>query len=208
MKTKLATDLFDEWAVIGKDVGMEEGHSVSVERMIEIANQEIYKRTLTPSVLDIGCGNGWMLRKILSMYPNSNGLGIDGSENMIKNARQRDPNGNYLCRDLNLWKTSDKYNIIISMEVIYYLQNPMKFIKTLFDNTLNKEGVIVVGMDHYKENIESLSWPSDLNLHMSTLSIEEWVSIFNEAGFSNVSYEQFNSKEDWAGTLIINARKY
>ena len=208
MKTKLATDLFDQWAINGKDIGMEEGHAVSVERMIKIANKEIYKRALNPSVLDIGCGNGWMLRKILSMHPNSKGLGVDGSENMIKNAMQRDPSGNYLCTDLNSWKSLDKYNIIISMEVIYYLQNPMEFIKSLFHNTLNKEGFIIVGMDHYEENTKSLSWPSDLNVHMRTLSIDGWINIFKEVGFSDIRYEQFDSRENWAGTLIINERKY
>ena len=59
-------------------------------------------------------------------------------------------------------------------------------------------------MDHYKENTQSLSWPKNLNVHMNTLTIDQWVNLFISAGFSNVEYEQFNRKKDWAGTLIIS----
>ena len=90
------------------------------------------------------------------------------------------------------------------MEVIYYLKNPQKFIKSLFEQSLNKGGVIIVGMDHYKENIKSLSWPIDLNVYMNTMSIDEWVELFIVAGFSNIKYEQFNANDNWAGTLIIS----
>ena len=208
MKTKFATDLFNDWAINGKDRGMEEGHSPSVDRMIKIIQEKISKNKSRLSVLDIGCGNGWMLRKVLSIFPNSKGLGIDGAVNMIENAKERDPRGNYLCMDLNSWQSSDKYDIIISMEVMYYLEDPKGFIKSLFKNTLNKGGGIIVGMDHYKENTQSLSWPDDLNVHMNTLSINQWFDIFNDAGYTDVEYEQFNGRKELAGTLIISATKY
>jgi len=40
------------------------------------------------SMLDLGCGNGWMLRKIASKYSLNVGLGIDGSEEMINKANE------------------------------------------------------------------------------------------------------------------------
>ena len=203
MKVKLATDIFDNWAINGKDKGMEEGHSLSVDRMIEIAYKKLSNKKGSISLADIGCGNGWMLRKILSSSNRFKGMGIDGAINMIENAKKRDPSGNYLCVDLESWESSEKFDLIMSMEVIYYLNNPQKFIKSLFDQSLNKEGVIIVGMDHYKENTKSLSWPIDLNVHMNTMSIDEWVELFITAGFSNVEYEQFDASDNWEGTLII-----
>jgi len=32
-----ATDVFGEWAEIGRDIGMAEGHAVSVDEMVSIA---------------------------------------------------------------------------------------------------------------------------------------------------------------------------
>ena len=207
MKNKLATDVFDNWAINGKDKGMEEGHSLSVDRMVEIASKRISNKKSRISMLDIGCGNGWMLRKVLNRYPHFEGMGIDGARSMIENAKKSDPNGNYLCADLESWKSSEKFDLVMSMEVIYYLNNPQKFIKSLFANSLEKRGVVVIGLDHYKENTQSLSWSDDLNVRMNTMSINEWINLFIMAGFCNVEYEQFDKRGDWAGTLIISANK-
>ena len=35
-----ATDVFGEWAEIGKDIGMAEGHKVSVDEMIKFSLDE------------------------------------------------------------------------------------------------------------------------------------------------------------------------
>ena len=207
MENKLATDIFDQWAINGKDKGMEEGHSLSVNKMIEIASKKISNKKTNISMLDVGCGNGWMLRKVLDKYPNFQGIGIDGAENMIENAKRIDPNGNYLCTDLESWESSTKFDLIMSMEVIYYLNNPRKFIKSLFENSLDREGTIIIGMDHYLENTRSLSWPKDLEVHMITMKIDDWVDLLISIGFQNVKYEQFNAKDDWAGTLIISANR-
>lgn len=204
MKNKLATDVFDNWAINGKDKGMEEGHSLSVDRMVEIASKSISNKKSRISMLDIGCGNGWMLRKVLNRYPHFEGMGIDGARSMIENAKKSDPNGNYLCADLESWKSSEKFDLVMSMEVIYYLNNPQKFIKSLFENSFEEGGVMVLGLDHYAENLQSLSWPQDLNLYMSTMKINQWVDLLISIGFKDVKYEQFNAKKDWAGTLIIS----
>jgi len=204
MKNKLATDVFDNWAINGKDKGMEEGHSLSVDRMVEIASKRISNKKSRISMLDIGCGNGWMLRKVLNRYPHFEGMGIDGARSMIENAKKSDPNGNYLCADLESWKSSEKFDLVMSMEVIYYLNNPQKFIKSLFENSFEQGGVMVLGLDHYAENLQSLLWPQDLNLYMSTMKIDQWVDLLISIGFKDVKYEQFNAKKNWAGTLIIS----
>ena len=207
METKLATDIFDDWAIRGKDKGMEKGHSIPVDRMIEIAYGKVLNRDDNISILDFGCGNGWMLRKILSGSNRFKGLGIDGAISMIENAKEIDPDGDYICSDLTSWQSSEKFDLIISMEVIYYLDKPKDFIASLFNESLNEEGVMIIGMDHYKENTRSLSWPKDLNVQMNTLSINEWVDLFVSIGFSDVQYEQYNEGDNWSGTLIITASK-
>jgi SAM-dependent methyltransferase len=47
--------------------------------------ENINKRKGT--VLDLGCGNGWYLRKILNHYPSIRGIGIDGFSENIKQAQ-------------------------------------------------------------------------------------------------------------------------
>ena len=59
-----ATDVFGEWAQKGKDEGMEKSHAIPVDEMIEFALKERLEINKTFSFLDLGCGNGWVVRKI------------------------------------------------------------------------------------------------------------------------------------------------
>ena len=207
MKNNTAIDVFDRWALSNKDKGMEKGHNLSVERMIQLSKDIKSSKLENIKVLDLGCGNGWMSKKLLKIFENTDYMGIDGSENMIKKAKLNYPNEKYLCLDINNWIPSNLFDLVISMEVLYYLENPMKFLENLYLKGMNNNGLIIVGMDHYQENISSLSWPNDLDVDMHTLSINQWIDIFYKAGFSEVLHEQFNSSDDWGGTLIIKAIK-
>ena len=44
-------------------------------------------------------------------------------------------------------------------------------LKTIHDSWLEKDGVLVAGVDHYLEHEESLTWPEYVGVHMTTLSI-------------------------------------
>ena len=61
---RLATDVFSEWAQIGKDEGMEKGHASSVSEMLDFAFKEKTSIGKKFSFLDLGCGNGWVVRKV------------------------------------------------------------------------------------------------------------------------------------------------
>ena len=198
-----AIDIFNQWALSGKDKGMENGHSKSVNRMFHILIENYFKSKDELSVLDLGCGNGWMVREFSSHFPNIRGVGLDGSKNMIDKARQINPSGNYICKDINQWSPNDKYNLILSMEVMYYLKDPAKVLKNLYSNGLKTDGILMIGIDHYKENAESLSWGGDLSVDIHTLSVDEWIDNFHQAGFSKVKFERYNQKDNWGGTLII-----
>jgi 2-polyprenyl-3-methyl-5-hydroxy-6-metoxy-1,4-benzoquinol methylase len=53
-----ATDVFGEWAQTGKDIGMQEGHALSVNEMLAFALKERSEIDKNFSFLDVGCGNG------------------------------------------------------------------------------------------------------------------------------------------------------
>ena len=64
-------------------------------------------------------------------------------------------------------------------------------------------GLFIAGIDHYKENKQSLSWSEDLNVSMKTKKIEEWKNVLINSGFNSVVARQVNQKKDWKGTLIF-----
>ena len=206
MNTKTAIDEFNHWAEIGKDVGMEEGHNPSVSRMVEILGER-YETQDIETMLDLGCGNGWMLRKIKNKFIIHTALGVDGAEQMINNAKKIDSNSSYLCTDISTWIPNQKFDLIMSMEFIYYLENPADVFERIFQVAADQNTIFIIGIDHYKENKDSLSWPEDLNVKMKTLGINEWIDLYASCGLKNIYYEQYGATEKSEGTLIITGVK-
>ena len=204
MGEKSAVELFSSWAEMGKDEGMETGHSPSVEFMISKA---VPKLSGGFSAIDVGCGNGWAVRKLTAYEGCQSCIGVDGSESMIEKARGIDSDGTYTCQRLPDWKPESTVDLVITMEFMYYLEDPLGFLTELNRHWLKQDGIIAIGIDHYVENTVSLSWPDSLRVPMVSLSIQQWIDGLEGAGFSEVEHHQTGAREGWAGTLVLLGRK-
>ena len=202
-----AISLFNRWVELGKDDGMEKNHTPSVNAMLELIPSKFTNSNF--DFLDIGCGNGWLVNKVSKLKNCSKSVGVDGAKKMIEKARLNDSKSHYIQLDLNsIQSFNEKFDIIFSMEVVYYLDNPQSLINHVFDNLLNKGGIFIMGIDYYTENKKSLNWPQDLNVKMFQGSILEWKKIFINSGFENASTHQVCDNKDWAGTLVVLGTKY
>lgn len=197
-------DVFDNWALIGRDERMAKGHAVSVKEMLKLAITGKKKF----SFLDVGCGNGWVVRKMAKNNKCSFAAGVDGSVNMIAKAKSVDEIGNYFCQDIRQWMPEMTFDIVHSMEVFYYLENPDTLIQNIFDFWLNPKGKLIMGIDFYHENTSCHNWQEDCGVNiMQLLPINTWVNFFRKAGFKNVSARHLSVKEDWEGTLVVMGDK-
>ena len=93
------------------------------------------------------------------------------------------------------------------MEVLYYLKDPAEKVKNLYDDWLEEEGRLIVGIDHYFENLDSHSWEEKVGTTMLMLKEAEWIEIFNESGLSEVRSWRANSSKVWPGTLVLTGKK-
>ena len=204
MSLRSATDLFSEWADVGRDEGMERGHSASVEVMLK----ELLEGWNRPfRAMDIGCGNGWVVRRLSAHALCSHASGVDGAPSMIAKARTIDSDGDYIEAMLPEWTPGAPYDLVHTMECLYYLEDPLGFLQTLHDEWMLPGGRLVIGVDHYTENPASHDWGPSLNVHMALLSMDDWVSGLKEAGFTDITAMQVGAKEDWAGTLVLTANR-
>lgn len=201
---RIPTTVFSEWAAIGRDERMAKGHEVAVKNMLDYA----LKGLDNYSFIDAGCGNGWVVRLVKAHKGCVVAAGVDGAQMMIEKALSIDPTGAYYHADLGNWAPNRKVDVVHSMEVVYYLSDPKAFIANVYKNWLNKNGRLIVGLDFYKENTVSHSWPEDCGVSIMQLLPEAtWIGFFKEAGFSNVQSWRVGVKENWAGTLVITAVK-
>lgn len=151
----IATDLFSSWAREGLDEKMAGGHRVAVEEMLEAS------RPLFPpkySFLDIGCGNGWVVRAESEKEGCELASGVDGAQDMITKAKSlitNTKNQMFHHSDLLAFRppaaAADKYDVVFSMEVLYYLSDAQvqEMLARLASDIVKKHGLLVFGVDHY-----------------------------------------------------------
>ena len=202
MEKKTAVDVFSQWALIGKDEGMERGHAASVQAMLGLA---IPKLNDDFSAIDLGCGNGWVTR-MLSELGAGHSEGVDGSNEMINKATSKDSNHKYSQGLLPDWSPGRRFDLVHTMEFLYYLDDPAGMISIIHDEWLEENGILVAGVDHYLEHEESLTWPEHVGVHMTTLSMDDWKTAMVNAGFKDVEIHQVAGKENFPGTLVMMGR--
>tara|TARA_B100001559_G_scaffold39594_1_gene29507 strand:- start:400 stop:1017 length:618 start_codon:yes stop_codon:yes gene_type:complete len=196
-------DVFDEWAESGKDLGMETGHADAVEEMLEFSLKERSEIGEQFSFLDLGCGNGWATRNVYREPLCNRAVGVDGANKMIINARSRGLGEHYVHADLATYDPKEKFDLIHSMEFVYYLADPEELIYRIVNSWLNEGGRLIFGLDFYFENTESHTWPKKLNIPMFMLKETEWINLFKATGLKEVTSWRANETMDWAGTLVI-----
>ena len=204
---RIATEVFGEWAEKGKDIGMEKGHALAVEDMISFATQERTNLKRNFSFLDLGCGNGWVVRMLENNQLCVRSVGIDGAKQMIEKAGEDTSKSEFLLENIDTYISPDKFDLIHSMEVLYYLENPALTVKKIADSWLNDGGRLIAGVDLYYENQESHSWEDRVGTKMMMLKEAEWMEIFSSAGLQEVESWRSNQSQDWAGTLVLTGKK-
>ena len=198
-----ARAVFDEWAESGKDLGMETGHADAVEEMLEFSLKERSEIGEQFSFLDLGCGNGWATRNVYREPLCNRAVGVDGANKMIINARSRGLGEHYVHADLATYDPKETFDLIHSMEFVYYLADPEELIYRIVNSWLNEGGRLIFGLDFYFENAESHTWPKKLNIPMFMLKETEWINLFKATGLKEVTSWRANETMDWAGTLVI-----
>ena len=200
-------EIFGKWAEEGKDVGMEKGHATSVKDMLNFALQERTNIGKNFSFLDLGCGNGWAARKVAENTLCTDAVGLDGAEQMIINAKKTEGQVEYIHADINSYIPNRKFDLIHSMEVLYYLEDPAEKVKSFTNNWLEDQGRLIIGIDHYYENLDSHSWEEKVGTPMLMLKEAEWLDIFFASGLNDVKSWRSNPSKDWSGTLVLTGKK-
>lgn len=200
-----AAEVFTEWAATNRDVGMEVGHAAAVEEMLTAAYGAL-DGDRTFAAVDAGCGNGWIVRRLRHGLRCRLAVGVDGSAGMIAKARALDPAGTYFIADLMIWQPPEPVDLVVSMEVLYYVEDPVALLRRIATLWLKRGGFAVIGIDHYEENTPSLGWPEYVGTRMTTWPEARWLAAFEEAGFVLLRAWRAAPGPDWGGTLAMLAQ--
>ena len=108
---------FDKWAQNGRAELMEMEHGKNVSKFLQTIS---FDKPFT--FLDVGCGNGWVVRKIAKEKNCKKSIGIDKSKKMIIQSGKKITNNKEIFFHTNIesWNYKGKFNFIFSMESLYY----------------------------------------------------------------------------------------
>lgn len=179
---------FNRWAEAGRGDGMEQDHLP-----ITLAMLSKMRLLSTDSVLDIGCGSGWLSRRIAKMVPEGRVVGVDISDEMIRVARRNSIDHHNLLFVIGEvaeipWD-SNFFTQSVSVESAYYWPDPAAGVKEIH-RVLHPSGSAWMLINYYRDNSYCHQWGKLLAVPTHLLSAAEWANLFRDAGFSQVSHER------------------
>lgn len=135
--------------------------------------------TGNPSILDIGCGKGILLRKLQGKYPGSVLHGVEPSRNALKFFQKVFP-------DVSLFEgifedspfLNKKFDLIVSNGVLEHVPDPVAFLKNI-RSCIAESGFLYIGVPNFRNN------PADLFTydHLSRFTPETVNMVFQLGGF-------------------------
>ena len=184
--TELATE-FDIWAQNNRAESMANGHWDVTMQMLDGLNLDDVS-----SMIDVGCGNGWLVRALLSRGVQS-GIGLDISPEMIEVAKQANEFGqreNYVVGNGEAIELPDaSVDCVTNIESLYYYPNPEAALKEWA--RIAKPGAqLAMMMDLYEENPATHNWISALNVPVHLFSISKLRDLLERSGWGQVEFVQ------------------
>lgn len=200
-------DEFNRWAEAGRGEGMEEDHLPITLPVLDLMRIEP-----TDNVLDVGCGAGWLSRRLAELVPDGRIIGMDISDEMVRRARRANIElGNTMFIvggvDEIPWE-ANFFTRAISVESAYYWPDPAAGVKEIF-RVLREGGSAWILINYYRDNPHCHQWGEKLPVPTKLLSAEEWTALFRNAGFSEVAHRRIPdptpSPEVYAGRWFRDA---
>jgi SAM-dependent methyltransferase len=186
--SEILREEFNRWADAGRGDGMEQDH-------LPITLPVLEKMKLAPSdsLLDVGCGSGWLSRRIGKRVPEGRVVGMDISDEMIRIARRNSLDQHNLLFVVGEvaeipWEPNF-FSHAISVESAYYWPNPAAGIKEIF-RVLRPGGTAWILINYYRDNPHGHQWGALLAVQTHLLSAEEWSELFRQGGFAPVRHER------------------
>jgi SAM-dependent methyltransferase len=199
---------FDEWAQNGRAELMEVEHGKNVLKFLKTISFD------SPfTFLDVGCGNGWVVRKIAKEKKCKKAVGIDKSKKMIIQAKKNTDRKKeeFFHTDIESMKYNGKFDFIFSMESLYYADSIEIALGKIY-KLLKPGGKFFCGTDFYTDNKATAKWSKRMKIRMHLHSKKEWKILFQNAGFvvKTIHVKDLENKKKWKrehGTLFITGTK-
>ncbi|NQV28967.1 MAG: class I SAM-dependent methyltransferase [Rhodopirellula sp.] len=149
--------------------------------------QEHFALTAESSVLDVGCGKGFMLHDMAELIPGMTVKGVDISEYAIENALEDMRPHVGVANAINLPFEDNAFDVLISINTVHNLVRE-ECAQALQEIERVARGKSFITVDAYRDD-EEKELMSAWNLTAKTvMHVDEWQAFFKEIGFTGDFY--------------------
>jgi ubiquinone/menaquinone biosynthesis C-methylase UbiE len=183
---------FDQWAVSGRDREIEDHHWHTAKGALARMPIEA-----GDTVLDLGTGSGYALRALDGTHRLGRGIGLDGSPEMVRNARAYTDARtiSYTVGDFHhLPFAADSVDHVWSMEAFFFASEPVTMLEEV-RRVLRPGGTYFCGVNFFEESEHTHEWQERIDIPMYLWSRGEYRELFREAGLYVASQDTIPDEE-------------
>lgn len=98
-------------------------------------------------LLDIGCADGYFLKKVADLLPGTKTYGVDVSEKLIRAGRLRYPKINFVVADAHALPFKDnQFDLVLSTESLEHFLSPLEALSEM-KRVIRPQGKIIIELD-------------------------------------------------------------
>ena len=150
------------------------------------------------SILDVGCGNGWVAKEFLPKGKQVSSLDI--SVTNPSKARKHYPGEKHFgitADSFHLPFNDNSFDCVIASEIIEHVYDPSGFIKELF-RVVKKEGKLIITTPYKEKLIYYLcihcNQKTPANAHIHSFDEKKLESLYSGNDLESFKYETFGNK--------------
>lgn len=128
------------------------------------------------TVVDLGCGNGWYLRKLAERFPDIQGIGVDGFEENIRQAKQQAKDAgfsgrmNFQSGDIYHFTVDEPVDIIVMNRAMHHVWQDKQRVFEILAKHLKPGGAAIIWEPAWPEDRSALRDPSRRAMAFQNLS--------------------------------------
>ena len=162
-----------------------EGHWDGLKNDEELVRQKLVRDHFIKyknggSLLELGCGQGYLPELVFEKKYFSEYLGVDISDVAIADATKRtaDKNIKFEQGDMNTWTTMRKFDVVLFNEAINYAKNCEAVLFHAKENFIAPDGICIISMHEHKRSPEiwaaARTLFTPLESEIITVGIHSW----------------------------------